>query len=81
MTFDEALEKMVEMMENDRPRQEAHGLLCTVYAAERRERIATAALSFMLSATSPDTYEQMAEEAVRHADALIAELDKPKGTR
>jgi len=40
----------------------------------RRERIATAALAGLLRADS--TYEGAAYDAVMHADALIAELDK-----
>jgi len=46
---------------------------------DRRERIATAALAGILSDhTASDNAEHIAWVAVQYADALIAELDKPK---
>lgn len=48
----------------------------------RRERIATVALQGMLASgikeVGPDGAAQIARAACRLADALIAELDKPK---
>ena len=50
--------------------------------AQRRERIATAALQGVLANSQwlpPDTtWEQIAAYSIRAADALIVELDKPK---
>ena len=50
--------------------------------AQRRERIAAAALQGVLANSQwlpPDTtWEQIAAYSIRAADALIAELDKPK---
>ena len=51
--------------------------------AQRRERIAAAALQGVLANFTqwlpPDTtWEQIAAYSIRAADALIAELDKPK---
>ena len=47
---------------------------------DRRERIATEAMKALLSGPPPDriTYGQLAQHAVYCAEALIAELDKPK---
>ena len=47
---------------------------------DRRERIAVEAMKALLSGPPPDriTYGQLAQHAVHCADALIAELDKPK---
>ena len=46
---------------------------------ERRERIATACLAGMLGDSKRGgCFEVFAEDAVNFADALIAELDKPK---
>ena len=47
---------------------------------DRRERIATEAMKAFLSGPRADgsTYEQVSHHAVYCADALIAELDKPK---
>ena len=46
---------------------------------ERRERIATAVLTGMLANPNVDPWrDKIAVDAVFHADALIAELDKPK---
>jgi len=42
----------------------------------RRERIATAALAGLLSQSQYWSPHQAAGEAIEHADALIAELDK-----
>ena len=44
---------------------------------ERRERIATAALQGLLAADFDYSTSALAERAVRYADALISELDKP----
>ena len=45
----------------------------------RRERIATAVLTGMLANPNVDPWrDKIAVYAVFHADALIAELDKPK---
>lgn len=47
------------------------------HAAERRERIATAALQGMLSDPGASgTATEYAELAIQYADALISELDK-----
>ena len=43
---------------------------------DRRERIATAALAGLLSQSQYWSPHQAACEAIEHADALIAELDK-----
>ena len=49
------------------------------YRRDRRERIATACLAGILSDhTASDKAEHIAWVAVQYADALIAELDKPK---
>lgn len=46
---------------------------------DRRERIATAALAAILTEGRVEAAdEEIAEMAVAYADALIAELDKPK---
>ena len=46
---------------------------------ERRERIATACMAGMLANPDVDPWRvKVAVDAVFHADALIAELDKPK---
>lgn len=45
---------------------------------ERRERIATACLAGMLATGNKGTANDYASWAVNYADALIAELDKPK---
>lgn len=45
---------------------------------DRRERIATAAMQGLLAADRPGRFCDFAEDAVAFADALIAELDKPK---
>lgn len=54
----------------------------TAMQNQRRERIATAALQGVLANSQwlpPDTtWEQIAVYSIRAADALIAELDKPK---
>jgi len=50
-----------------------------LHAAERRERLATAALQGILTnpaAGGCGPVEEIAHYAVRYADALIAELDK-----
>ena len=45
----------------------------------RRERIATACMAGMLANPDVDPWRvKVAVDAVFHADALIAELDKPK---
>jgi hypothetical protein len=54
--------------------------------ADRRERIATACLAGVLSNAACDSIEagnahEAARFAIQLADALIAELDKPKGER
>jgi len=48
--------------------------------ADRRERIAIAAMQGMLAADdgTPFLYEELAQDAVKLADALMAELDKGK---
>ena len=59
----------------------AYNLSCiAALMPDRRERIATAAMKALLSGPPPDriTYGQLAQHAVHCADALIAELDKPK---
>jgi hypothetical protein len=49
------------------------------YYRDRRERIATAVLTGMLANQNVDPWrDKIAVDAVFHADALIAELDKPK---
>lgn len=46
---------------------------------DRRERIATAALQGLLACPNNEgKFEAYAKDAVAQADALIAELDKPK---
>ena len=46
---------------------------------DRRERIATAALQGLLAAPyAGNEYEYLSRQAVEAADALIAELNKPK---
>ena len=48
--------------------------------SDRRERIATAALQGLMADEShgDTTFPRLAKIAVKAADALIAELDKPK---
>ena len=49
------------------------------YYRDRRERIATACMAGMLANPDVDPWRvKVAVDAVFHADALIAELDKPK---
>ena len=49
------------------------------YNRDRRERIATAALTGMLANPNVDPWrDKVAVDAIIYADALIAELDKPK---
>ena len=49
------------------------------YRRDRRERIATACMAGMLANPDVDPWRvKVAVDAVFHADALIAELDKPK---
>ena len=54
--------------------------LLRVLMPDRRERIATAALAGMLAdrLTEEPAAVEYAKRAVKFADALIAELDKPK---
>jgi hypothetical protein len=48
---------------------------------DRRERIATACLGGLVSQEQEWDHKAAARESVALADALIAELDKPKGER
>ena len=54
----------------------------TAMQSQRRERIAIAAMQGLLTNTQwlpqHTTWEQIAAYSIRAADALIAELDKPK---
>ena len=69
-------QQMAKMQERRRERQ----IAADREHRDRRERIATAAMKALLSGPPPDriTYGQLAQHAVHCADALIAELDKPK---
>lgn len=78
LTADELLDRAVRAQEQIAANY-AEVLLC--HQADRRERIATAALQGLLAYLgNPDgIYELLASHAVAYADALIAELDKEGG--
>jgi len=76
MRFEDAVNKFLELLENGRPGPEAKALVTAAITAERRERIATAVLGTVFAGGY--TYDEAATQAVKLADALIAELDKPR---
>ena len=71
---------MNDELERGRILQAQHLAAAAAAHRDRRERIATEAMKAFLSGPRADgsTYEQVSHHAVYCADALIAELDKPK---
>jgi len=75
------LMQVVEGLQTEvRDLQAQHLAAAAAAHRDRRERIATEAMKAFLSGPRADgsTYEQVSHHAVYCADALIAELDKPK---
>lgn len=80
MNLDCLIEERLEYAEEQvRLRQLLIQVEAEIRHRERRERIAKDALQGLLANPNVDPWrDKVAVDAVFHADALIAELDKPK---